>query len=60
MLNVPVLCLDLCLHAENSYYLIHCFDSLAQREQWTDLLTIARGTDIVLELDEVTLQVSCG
>ena len=60
------------LHAENIYYVIRCYDSLAQREQMEDayyasddwrrgpreamLALIENYTDIVLELDEVTVQ----
>ena len=60
------------LHDENTYYVIRRFDSLAQREQVEDayyssddwrlgprevmLILIENYTDIVLELDEVTVQ----
>ena len=60
------------LHDENTYYMIRRFDSLAQREQmeysfyssddWRKgpreamLALIESYTDIVLELDEVTVQ----
>ena len=60
------------LHDENSYYVIRRFDSLAQREQSEDayyasddwrqgpreaiLALIENYTDIVLELDEVSVQ----
>ena len=60
------------LHDENSYYVIRRFDSLSQREQSEDayyasddwrqgpreriLALIESYTDIVLELDEVTVQ----
>ncbi|MCI0609552.1 MAG: NIPSNAP family protein [Anaerolineae bacterium] len=60
------------LYDENSYYVIRRFDSLAQREQMEDayyasddwrkgpreamLALIENYTDIVLELDEVTVQ----
>ena len=60
------------LHDENSYYVIRRFDSLAQREQSEDayyasddwrkgpreaiLALIENYMDIVLELDEVTVQ----
>ena len=60
------------LHDENSYYVIRRFDSLAQREQSEDayyasddwrqgpreaiLALIENYTDIVLELDEVTVE----
>ena len=60
------------LHDENSYYVIRRFDSLTQREQMEDayyasddwrqgpreriLALIESYSDIVLELDEVTVQ----
>ena len=60
------------LHDENTYYVIRRFDSLAKREQMEDayyasddwrkgpretmLALIESYTDIVLELDEVTVQ----
>ena len=60
------------LHDENSYYVIRRFDSPAQREQMEDtyyasddwrqgpreamLALMENYTDIVLELDEVTVQ----
>ncbi len=60
------------LHDENSYYVIRRFDSLAQREEMEDmyyasddwrqgpreriLALIESYTDILLELDEVTVQ----
>ena len=60
------------LHDENSYYVIRRFDSLAQREQMEDayysssdwrqgpreamLALMENYTDVVFELDEVTLQ----
>jgi hypothetical protein len=60
------------LHDENSYYVIRRFDSLAQREQMEDdyyasddwrkgpreaiVALIENYTDIVLELDEVTVR----
>jgi hypothetical protein len=60
------------LHDENSYYVIRRFDSLAQREQMEDiyyasddwrkgpreaiLALMENYTDIVFELDEVTVQ----
>ncbi len=60
------------LHDENSYYVIRRFDSLAQREQSEDayyssddwrqgpreaiLALMENYTDIVFELDEVTIQ----
>jgi len=60
------------LHDENSYYVIRRFDSLAQREEMEDmyyasddwrqgpreriLALMENYTDIVLEIDEVTVQ----
>jgi len=60
------------LHDENTYYVIRSFESLAQREQSEDdfygsddwkkgpreamLALIETYTDIVLELDETTIQ----
>lgn len=60
------------LHDENSYYVIRRFDSLAQREEMEDtyyasddwrqgpreriLALMESYTDIVFELDEVTVQ----
>ena len=60
------------LHDENSYYVIRRYDSLAQREQMEDtyyasddwrqgpretmLALMENYTDIVFELDEVTVQ----
>ena len=60
------------LHDENTYYVIRRYDSLAQREQMEDayyasddwrhgpretmLALIESYTDIVLEVDEVTVQ----
>jgi len=60
------------LHDENTYYVIRRFNSLAQREEMEDayyasddwqqgpreriLALIENYTDIVLELDEVTVQ----
>src|SRR6266498_2422086 len=60
------------LHDENSYYVIRRYDSLAQREQMEDtyyasddwrqgpreamLALMDNYTDIVLEIDEVTVQ----
>ena len=60
------------LHDEDSYYVIRRFDSLVQREQSEDayyssddwrqgpreaiLALMENYTDIVLELDEVTVQ----
>ena len=62
----------LSLHDENSYYVIRRFDSLAQREEMEDayyasddwrqgprervLALIESYTDVVLEVDEVTVQ----
>ena len=60
------------LHDENAYYVIRSYESLAQREQMEDayyasddwrqspreriLALIENYTDIVLELDEITVQ----
>jgi len=60
------------LHDENTYYVIRRYDSLAQREQMEDsyyagddwrkgpreamLALIENYTDVVLEVDEVTMQ----
>jgi hypothetical protein len=60
------------LHAENAYYVIRRYDSLAQREQMEDtyyasddwrkgpqeriLALIESYVDVVLELDEVTVE----
>jgi hypothetical protein len=60
------------LHDENSYYVIRRYDSLAQREQMEDayyasddwrkgpretmLALMENYTDVVFELDEVTVQ----
>ena len=60
------------LHDENTYYVIRRYDSLAQREQMEDayyasddwrkgpreamLVLIENYTDLVLEVDEVTVQ----
>ena len=60
------------LHDENSYYVIRRYDSLAQREEMEDtyyasedwrkgpreamLALMENYTDVVFELDEVTLQ----
>ena len=60
------------LHDENTYYVIRRYDSLAQREQMEDtyyasddwrqgpreaiMALIASYTDVVLELDEVTVE----
>lgn len=70
--NVDVVAYGPSLHDNDSYYLIRRFDSLAQREQseesfygseeWrqgpreTILGLIENYTEIVVELDEVTLQ----
>ena len=70
--NFDVVAHGLSLHDENSYYVIRRFDSLAQREQSEDayyasddwrqgpreriLALIENYTDIVLELDEDTVQ----
>ena len=70
--NFDVVAYGLSLHDENSYYVIRRFDSLVQREQSEDayyasddwrkgpreaiLALIESYTDIVLELDEVTVQ----
>ena len=60
------------LHAENTYYVIRCYDSLAQREQMEEayyasddwrkgpreaiLALIERYTDVVFELEDVTVE----
>ena len=60
------------LHDENTYYVIRCYDNLAQREQMEDayyasddwrkgpretmLALIENYNDIVLEVDEVSVQ----
>lgn len=70
--NVDVVSYGPSLHDENSYYLMRCFDSLAQREQseesfygsaeWRQgpreaiIALIENYTEIVLELDDVTIQ----
>ncbi len=70
--NIDVVAHGPSLHDENTYYVIRRFDSLAQREQTEDafygsddwikgpreamLALIETYTDIVLELDEVTIQ----
>jgi hypothetical protein len=70
--NVDVVAYGRSLHDENSYYLIRRFDSLSQREQsenafyssdeWLQgpresiITLIENYTEIVLEVDEVTLQ----
>ena len=48
--NFDVVAYGPSLHDENSYYVIRRYDSLAQREEMEDY------TDIVFELDEVTVQ----
>src|SRR5258706_16334489 len=69
--NVDVVAYGPSLHDENSYYLMRCFDSLAQREQseesfygsdeWRKgpreavLACIRNYNEVVLELDEVTV-----
>jgi hypothetical protein len=73
--NFDVVAHGTSLHDENSYYVIRRFDNLAQREQMEDafyasddwrkgpreamLALIESSTDIVLELDEVTMQGLC-
>jgi hypothetical protein len=70
--NFDVVAYGSSLHDENSYYVIRRFDSLARREEIEDayyasddwrqgpreaiLALIENYTDIVLELDEVTVQ----
>jgi len=70
--NFDVLAHGPSLHDENTYYVIRRYDSLAQREQMEDayyasddwrlgpreamLALIENYTDIVLELDEVTVR----
>jgi len=70
--NVYVVAYGPSLHDENSYYLIRRYDSLAHREQSEDAFyssdewrqgpreavvgLIENYTEIVLELDEVTVQ----
>ena len=70
--NVDVVTYGPSLHDENSYYLMRRYDSLAHREQSEDafygsnewrqgpreaiLALIENYTEIVLELDEVTVQ----
>ena len=69
--NFDVVAHGTSLHDENTYYVIRRFDSLARREQMEDayyasddwrqgpreaiLALIENYTDIVLELDEVTV-----
>jgi len=70
--NVDVVAFGPSLHDEDSYYLIRRYDSLAHREQseeafygsdeWRQgpreaiIALIERSTEILLELDEVTVQ----
>jgi len=70
--NVDVVAYGPSLHDENSYYLMRRYDSLAQREdsenafyssdEWRQgpreaiIALIENYTEIVLELDEVTVQ----
>ncbi len=70
--NIDVVAHGPSLHAEDSYYVIRCFDSLAEREQHEDafyssadwrqgpreaiLALIENYVDTVLELDDVTVQ----
>ena len=70
--NVDVVSSGPSLHDENSYFLMRCFDSLAQREEsenafygseeWREgpreaiLACIENYTEIVLEMDDVTVQ----
>jgi hypothetical protein len=70
--NIDVVAHGPSLHDQNSYYVIRRFDSLAHREQSEDafygsdewrqgpreaiLALIENYTDIVLELDDVTVQ----
>ena len=70
--NIDVVAHGPSLHDENSYFVIRRFDSLAQREQMEEayyasddwrqgprervLALIENYTDVVLELDEVTVQ----
>ena len=70
--NVDVVAYGPSLHDQNSYYLMRRYDSLAQREEsenafygsdeWRQgpreaiLALIENYTEIVLELDEVTIQ----
>jgi hypothetical protein len=70
--NFDVVAHGTSLHDENTYYVIRCYESLVQREQMDDdyyasddwrkdpreaiLALIENYTDIVLELDEVTVQ----
>jgi hypothetical protein len=70
--NVDVVAYGLSLHDEDTYYLMRCYDSLAHREEseaafygsdeWRQgprqaiLALIENYTEIILELDEVTVQ----
>jgi len=70
--NIDVVAHGPSLHDQNSYYVIRRFDSLAHREQSEDafygsdewrqgpreaiLALIENYTDIILELDDVTVQ----
>ncbi len=70
--NFDVVAYGPSLHDENSYYVIRCFDSLAQREQSEDafygsddwrqgpreaiLALIENYVDTVLELEDVAVQ----
>ncbi|HLO18318.1 MAG TPA: NIPSNAP family protein [Anaerolineales bacterium] len=70
--NFDVVAYGPSLHDENTYYVIRCYDSLAQRDEMEDayygsddwrqgpreamLALIESYTDIVLELDEVIVQ----
>jgi len=70
--NVDVVAFGPSLHDEDSYYLIRRYDTLAHREQSEDafygsdewrqgpreaiIALIERSTEILLELDEVTVQ----
>ena len=70
--DVDVVVYGASLHDENSYYLMRCFESLAQREEsenafygsdeWRQgpresiVSLIENYTEVVLEVDEVTLQ----
>jgi hypothetical protein len=70
--NFDVVAHGTSLHDENTYYVIRCYESLVQREQMEDdyyasddwrkgpreaiLALIENYIDIVLELDEVTVQ----
>jgi len=74
--NIDVVAHGPSLHDQNSYYLIRRFDSLAHREQSEDvfygsdewrqgpreaiLALIENYTDIILELDDVTVQGCAG